>query len=67
MTGAGGLTVSVSVAPAVPPAFVALSDTEDVPVVSGVPDIRPVAVLIDKPEGNPVALKLVGLCVAVIW
>ena len=67
MTGAGGFTVSVSVAPAVPPAFVAPSVTEDVPVVSGVPEIKPVVVLIDKPEGNPVALKLVGPCVAVIW
>jgi hypothetical protein len=60
------LAVSVSVAVPVPPALLALSVTEDVPVAVGVPEITPVVVLTLNPEGNPVALKLVGLLLAVI-
>jgi hypothetical protein len=60
--------VSVRVAVPVPEVLVALSETEDVPPVPvGVPDITPVEVLTDKPAGNPVAPKLVGVLVAVIW
>jgi hypothetical protein len=33
----------------------------------GRPEITPVEVLIESPAGNPVALKLAGLLVAVIW
>jgi hypothetical protein len=52
----------------VPTLFVALSDTEDVPPAPvGVPEIKPVEVLIDSPAGNPVAPKLVGVFVAVSW
>ena len=66
MTGAAGLVVMTSVALPVPPALVALMMTLDVPVVVGVPEINPVLVFTDKPAGSPVALKLVGLFVAVI-
>ena len=66
ITGAGGLTVSVSVAVPVPPAFVALNVIVDIPTAVGVPEIRPVTVLTESPAGNPDALKLVGLLVAVI-
>ena len=66
MTGTGGLIVSVKVALPVPLAFVALIVTEEVAGVSGVPEIRPVVVLIDNPEGNPVALNVAGVLVAVI-
>jgi hypothetical protein len=37
-----------------------------VPAVVGVPEINPVLVFTLRPAGNPVALKLVGLLVAVI-
>ena len=67
MTGAAGLIVMTSVALPVPPALVALMVTLYVPAVVGVPEINPVLVFTDKPAGNPVALKLVGLLVAVIW
>jgi hypothetical protein len=66
MTGAATLIVMTSVALPVPPALVALIVTLDVPAVVGVPEINPVLVFTDKPAGNPVALKLVGLFVAVI-
>jgi hypothetical protein len=56
-----------SVAEPVPAALVALSVTLKLPAVVGVPEIRPVVVLTDSPEGKPVALKLVGLLLAVIW
>jgi hypothetical protein len=66
MTGAGGLMVKVSVALPVPPALVALMVTLYVPAVVGVPEINPVLVFTVNPAGSPVALKLVGLLVAVI-
>ena len=66
MTGAADLIVMTRVALPVPPALVALIVTLDVPAVVGVPEINPVVVFTDKPAGNPVALKLVGLFVAVI-
>ena len=37
-------------------ALVAPSVTVEVPAAVGVPEISPVAVLTDKPAGNPVAL-----------
>jgi len=66
MTGGGGLIVKVSVALPVPPALVALIVTLYVPAVVGVPEINPVLVSTLKPAGRPIALKLVGLLVAVI-
>ena len=56
----------VNVAVAVPLAVVALIVTLYVPAVVGVPEINPVLVSTLRPAGNPVALKLVGLFVAVI-
>ena len=53
--GGGNPMVSVSVPVPVPPLLVALSVTVEVPVEVGVPEINPVALLIDKPTGNPVA------------
>jgi hypothetical protein len=47
--------VSVRVALPVPPLLVAFSVTVEVPAAVGVPEIKPVAVLTDKPAGNPVA------------
>jgi hypothetical protein len=41
--------------------------TELVPPAVGVPEIRPVLVLILIPAGSPDALKLVGDWVAAIW
>jgi hypothetical protein len=71
INGGGGLMVKVSVALPVPPALVALMVTlyglpASVPA-AGVPEINPVLVLTLKPAARPVALKLVGLLVAVIW
>ena len=66
MTGGGWLIVKLSVAVPVPPLLVALRATLNVPVTVGVPEINPVPVLTERPSGNPVALKLVGLFVAVI-
>jgi hypothetical protein len=70
MTGPPGLIVKVSVALPVPPELVALivmlyGLPASVPA-AGVPEINPVAVFTVRPEGSPVALKLVGLLVAVI-
>jgi hypothetical protein len=60
--------VRVSVAVAVPEVLVALNVTVDVlPGPVGVPEITPVAVFTVKPAGNPVAPKLTGVLVAVIW
>ena len=58
--------VRAKVAEPVPPALVALSVTLEVPAAAGVPEITPVVVLMESPAGNPVALKLVGLLLAVI-
>jgi hypothetical protein len=46
--------------------LVALSDTVDVPGAVGVPEINPVVVFKDRPDGSPAAAKLVGELVAVI-
>ena len=60
------MMVKVKVALPVPPALVALMVTVYVPAVVGVPEINPVLVFTVSPPGSPVALKLVGLLVAVI-
>jgi hypothetical protein len=58
--------VRVRVALPVPLLLVALSVTVDVPAELGVPDITPVPVLTNKPDGKPAAPKLEGELVAVI-
>lgn len=67
IAGLATVMVRESVAVVVPPAFVAPIVTLEVPVAVGVPLIAPVLVLTLKPAGNPVALKLVGELLAVIW
>ena len=67
ITGMGGFIVSVKVAKPVPPALVALKVTENVPAAEGVPLINPVEVSTVSGAGRPVASKLVGELVAVIW
>ena len=52
--GAGAM-VRTRVAVPVPPALVAVMTTELVPVVAGVPEIRPVEEFTLNPEGRPVA------------
>ena len=66
---AGASTEIVNVTPRlpVPVALVALTVALKVPPAPGVPEMRPVDVLTESPGGNPLALKLVGFCVAVIW
>ena len=66
ITGAGGLIVRVKTLLPLPPALVALRLMFEEPAVVGVPEIKPLVVLIERPAGKPVALKLVGLFVAVI-
>jgi hypothetical protein len=61
------VTVSVRVAVPVPAVFVALSVIVETPPAVGVPEIRPVVVFTVRPAGSPVAPKLVGLLLAVIW
>jgi hypothetical protein len=58
--------VIASVAVPVPDALVALIETFELPVAVGVPEIRPVELTV-RPAGRPVAPKLVGELVAVIW
>ena len=63
------LIVIASVALAVlqePPPLLAVMVTLVVPALVGVPEIKPVLVLIVRPAGSGLALKLVGLLVAVI-
>jgi hypothetical protein len=67
LKAAGTLMMSVSVAVPVPVVLVALRVTVEVAAVLGVPEIKPVVVLTDKPAGNPMAPKLVGVLEAVIW
>ena len=64
--GTSGFMVKANVAEPVPFAFVALNVTLDVPAAVGVPEMTPVVVLTESPAGSPVALKLVGLLLAVI-
>ena len=52
-----GLTVQLNEAePVAPVVSLAVTVTLEVPAVVGVPEIRPVAELIDSPAGRPVAL-----------
>ena len=67
MRGAGGSTRSDNVPRPVPPAFVAVREIAKVPTCMGAPEIRPVAVSTVRPFGRPLAAKLVGSFVAVIW
>jgi hypothetical protein len=53
--GKGAAIVNVKVALPVPAALIALRVTVEVPVDVGVPEIKPVVLLIDSPAGNPVA------------
>ena len=66
--GGGGdaYTASDSVAVAVALPVVALMVTLKSSETVGVPLIRPLLVLTDRPAGKPLAPKLVGLLVAVI-
>jgi hypothetical protein len=57
--------VKVSVAEPVPPELIAPNVTVEVPAVVGVPVILPVVEEILSPDGRPVAVKLVGVLVAV--
>lgn len=66
ITGAADWTARTRVAVPVPPAFVALTLTLDVPELVAVPEIKPVLAFTASPAGKPVAPKLVGLLVAVI-
>ena len=66
MAGMTELMVTVRVAEFAPATLVALTVTGVVPGAVGVPEIKPVVVLIDSPAGKPVAPKLVGLLLAVI-
>ena len=47
-------------------AFVAVNVTVNVPDTNGVPEIKPVVVLILSSGGNPAAVKLTAMLVAVI-
>jgi hypothetical protein len=67
MTGGVRAMVRVRLAVPVPALLVALRETVDVAAVVGVPEIRPVVVFTERPAGNPVAPKLVGVLEAVIW
>jgi hypothetical protein len=49
-----------------PTEFVALIVTTDIPALVGVPLITPVAGLIVRPAGRPVAAYIVGLLLPVI-
>src|SRR5688500_12695932 len=66
-TGGRRLSVIVSACVAVAVGLVALSTTLKAPLTVGVPAMRPVVGLTVSPGGSPVAPKLVGLLVAVIW
>jgi hypothetical protein len=66
ITGVTVLIVKKSGDDPEPDAFVAVTVAFQLPPVVGVPEIRPVE-LIDSPGGSPVALKLVGLLLAVTW
>jgi hypothetical protein len=60
MTGAA-LRVITKVAVPVPVVLVAETVTRNVPSATlGVPEMRPVVVLMERPPGRPVALKEVG-------
>ena len=64
--GGAGAIVRANVAVPVPIALLALRPTLNVPAAVGVPEMIPVVVLTESPAGKPVALKLLGLLLAVI-
>ena len=67
IVGLPKVIVIVSVVTAlVPVGLVAVTFTLVIPTVEGVPEIKPVAVTRLKPAGSGLAVKLVGLFVAVI-
>jgi hypothetical protein len=55
IAGVASAIVRVRVALPVPALLVALGVTVEVPDAEGVPEIKPVVVLTDKPAGSPVA------------
>lgn len=59
-TVGAAFTVKVRVWLPVPPVLLAEIVTVLVPAAVGVPEIRPVPVLTERPAGKPVALKAVG-------
>ena len=59
--------VMETLAEPVPAEFDAEMVTVDVPAALGVPEINPVEVFTLKPAGKPVALKDVGVLLAMIW
>ena len=61
------LMVMTNVALPDPGALIAEIVTLLTAAVVGVPEMRPVMVFTVKPEGRPVALKLVGVLLPVIW
>ena len=67
ITSAAEVTVMLKVAVPVPMELVALRATLKVPTLVGVPLMRPVCVFTLKPAGSPLAPKLVGELVALIW
>ena len=66
ITGGSVTIVIARVALPVPPALIALMVASVMPPTVVVPLISPVVVFTLNPAGNPVALKLVGLLLAVI-
>ena len=63
----GALRVITRVAVPVPVALVAVTVTLKVPAATlGVPEMRPLLVLMERPIGRPVALKEVGELLALI-
>ena len=66
ITGGATFTVKARGALPVPPLFVALNVTFEVPAAVGVPEIKPEAVFTVRPAGSPEAPKLVGEFVVVI-
>jgi hypothetical protein len=67
ITGAGCTTEITKVAEPVPVELTALIVALVVPVDVGEPVIAPVLVFTLKPPGRPLAPKLAGLLLAVIW
>ena len=66
MTGAPKVIVNVTTKLPLPVALNAVTVTEVVPGVVGVPEITPVLVFNVSPSGSAVELKLVGKLVAVM-
>ena len=67
MTGKMEAIEKVRFCEAVPPGLAAPTTAEIVPSMEGIPAMSPEVELIVRPGGSPVAEKLVGLLVAMIW